>query len=498
MKRLLFIAALTSIVFQINAQTPAGNAFRIDYDQFQGSGILKYLRADYGPDMNTGDELTAMAWIQLRDIGDNQKIMGRFNLDNTGYVLGVNQFRIYPEVWNPTQYNPQEFGFMNPLSQWWYHISMTYTRGDAFRIYLNGEEVGSVPVSDAPITDNLHDLIIGISPWADFNSFQTFGNLEEVCMFNQALSAEEIRMIMFGGLTGNEEGLVAGYNFNNPVGNDIEDLSSFGYTAQGQGFNGTEWVSSEAPIADASTADAMDLRAVWNGKSLTDPRFTTGANGLNMIASGLDTTDYVLFGHDGSNGITDADIPSNAGDNFMRSTRIWSVTSFGGAAVDFAFNLSDAAGGGAELDASQVAENYTLLFRDAGEATFQAYASASSINNGVVLFEDFIALSGEVAIGVGTTPTDPSGVYEQIIDDAITVSPNPSNGIFSMDLNTRFSGIARLDILDGLGRIVDTRLLTLNGNLSNEVINISGEASGIYIIRISTPESIYTHQLSVK
>ncbi len=480
------------------AQTAAGNAFRIDYDEFVSSGgAVKYLDCGNDPILNPGDDFTVMTWIRLRDIGDNQKIIGKFGLDNTGYILGVDQGRVYAEVWNPTHYEPLD-GLMNPTATYWYHIAYTYTSGDALRTYINGSEVGTTPVSDNPIVSSDNNLIIGIASW-DLANFQTFGNLDEVALYNVALSEEELRAQIFREHEGDEEGLMTAYNFNIDSGVQVEDISGNGNTCTGSiTFIGSEWVPSDAPMADDNTQLATDLHAVWKGLNFTDPQASTSTNGLNLVASGMDTTDYVVFGHNEAAGVTVADIPTNAPGDFERTARIWPFNSNGDASMNAVFNLEAAADGGALLNGSQAAENYTLLWRPAGGGTFIPIAQGSSVNNGVVVFSDIVPSAGEFSIGVGGSPIEPSGLNEEMISDAITVLPNPSSGVFRITLESDLTGLADLLVFDMTGQVVESRMLQLTGVQVQEDFDLSDRSAGIYLLQLRAEDKVFMQSIAIE
>ena len=498
MRIILAVALTIGLSFASLAQTAAGNAFRIDYDEFVNSGgVVKYLECGNNAILNPGDDFTVMTWIRLRDIGDNQKIIGKFGLDNTGYILGVDQGRVYAEVWNPTHYEPLD-GLMNPTSTYWYHIAYTYTSGDALRTYINGSEVGTTPVSDDPIVSSDNDLVIGVASW-DLANFQTFGNLDEIALYNVALTEEELRAQIFREHAGDEAGLMTAYNFNIESGVTVEDISGNGNTCTGSAtFTGSEWVVSDAPMADDNTQMATDLHAVWNGLNFTDPQASTSSNGLNLVANGMDTTDYVVFGHNEGAGVTMADIPTNAPGDFERTERVWPHNANGDATMNAVFSLEAAADGGALLNGSLAAENYTLLWRPAGGGTFIPIAQGSSVNNGVVVFSDIAPSAGEYSIGVGSSPIEPSGLSEELISDAITVLPNPSSGIFRITMDSDLNGTADLSVIDMTGKVIESRIIQMNGAQVRDEFDFSEKSAGVYLLQIRAENKVFTQSISIE
>jgi hypothetical protein len=77
-----------------------------------------------------------------------------------------------------------------PLNAWT-HLAGTYD-GTTLRLYVNGVQVGSRPVTGALLTSTGALRIGGNSVWGEF--FQ--GRIDEVRVHNRALSATEVQTIM--------------------------------------------------------------------------------------------------------------------------------------------------------------------------------------------------------------------------------------------------------------------------------------------------------------
>ena len=87
---LLFIASVLFLT-QIQAQTPAGNSFEIDYPSWNaGTQPPVYFDCGINNILNTGNELTMEVWVRLYNSTWNQKILGKVtpSFDN-GYLMGV-------------------------------------------------------------------------------------------------------------------------------------------------------------------------------------------------------------------------------------------------------------------------------------------------------------------------------------------------------------------------------------------------------------------------
>jgi len=78
-------------------------------------------------------------------------------------------------------------------TQTWYHAAAVYN-GSSMKIYLNGQEIGSISKSGSLATSNNTPVWIGNNPLFADRAFD--GNIDEVRIYNRALSASEIQDIM--------------------------------------------------------------------------------------------------------------------------------------------------------------------------------------------------------------------------------------------------------------------------------------------------------------
>ena len=193
------------------------NAYRIltlDYLSY----ATKILIIANIPDLNLPqvDQFTISAWVKPNGIqNDYTGIV--FNNDASA---GVN-------------FRPgNELGYHWPNGQWWWssglivdtavwsHIAMVVTPTD-ITLYLNGQS-SKHTISIAPV--DIHAMKMG--SYKGWGSRNYRGEMDEVCIWNKALSQEEIRELRHLTRTGNQsfsEDLVAYYQFNLPNSVDIMD-----------------------------------------------------------------------------------------------------------------------------------------------------------------------------------------------------------------------------------------------------------------------------------
>jgi len=142
----------------------------------------------------------------------------------------------------------------------WHHICGTYdvTTRDLY-LYYDGNQVdfnGSGPTSvifgTYPLTIATYDIA---ATTRDFN-----GQIDEVRIWNKALTINEIRENMYKHLTGSESNLRAYYKMNEGSGSSTTDNSGNGFT--GTLGNTPTWQTSTAPLPYETSANGN-----WNSSS---------------------------------------------------------------------------------------------------------------------------------------------------------------------------------------------------------------------------------------
>jgi hypothetical protein len=156
---------------------------------------------------NLSDQVTLAAWVNLADPSADQKIVGKLWLDfpngggtiGNGYLLGVANGQIQAEVYDANQQKIEAKGGTVPTTTWT-HIAMTWQRNGQLIAYLNGAQVITATAGASPIGNNCEagkggcNVIIGTAPW-DPAFFTANGNIDEVLIFNQALSPDAIAQL---------------------------------------------------------------------------------------------------------------------------------------------------------------------------------------------------------------------------------------------------------------------------------------------------------------
>ncbi len=484
MKAKLFLFLL--LVFtsgQLFSQTNGGQSWYMDYIQFTTDNTVRYIKFPHKAALNTGDELTVETWMKVYDSGWNQKIIGKTNISfNSGWILAIDQGKIYPEVWNPAV-STMLAGFIPPvpIPGYWYHLAMTYTKADSLISYVNGKRVGGVAVANNPVSNNTEPLTIGIAPWGEF--FQFFGNLDEVRIWNIAKTQQEIQNSMFIELNGNESGLVAYYTFNTSTPTSVVDETS--NAIDGSMVNGiaTNLVTSTCLVAGSDMNAMNDISALWNGLGFIDPRFVITSTGLSMLANGIIDDNHAIFGHDNESGTTTVDNPTNAPANFEHATRVFYIEQNGGMVADLMINLEDIAAGGAQLTDTKPADHYLLLFRSVNSGAFTIISAADTKNNKTLTYSNAALQNGYYTIGVGDSTTSGEATIDKDLTGDISLYPNPNMGEFNLSFNT-IEQNAIIEVYNATGGLIyETEKNTVDNTM---VVNLEDTGPGVYYLRVTT------------
>ena len=490
--RFIFSVLLTSSFFALNGQnTSSGNCFMIDYVSWN-AGTSKppvFINCGNSNAFNTGYELTMEVWIRIYDASWNQKIMGKAsNTFDNGYVQAIEAGQNYSEIWNPNK-NQIKAGSI-PQDSAWVHLATVFTGGDKMIGYVNGIKVQEVSVPSNQIASNSSPFIIGNAPW-DLVSLQTFGYIDEIRIWNTARNESDIKDFMFKSLKGNENGLVAYYNFNQSSGATLNDITSNANHGTISGAPYYSFVPSYAVIADDSMYNMQDVQAVWYGKDPTQFNYAVTNNGLSLITNISDKAfDYAIFGHNGDSGLTVQGIPAEASADFKRLKRVWYFSTGGNVSAKWYFNLLSAAGGGTMLNATANPLYYTLLMSDSANGHFVPVVAAGSIVSGVVKFDQFSPILNKYyTIGVGSTQIA-SGVG--IVDhfrSSFSIFPNPC----SNEVQIHGTKDASLFVMDVNGKIVFQQKCS-----ENKInLDLSSYSKGLYFVQLINNSGAETKSLII-
>jgi hypothetical protein len=184
------------------AQGKIGQAFRFD-------GVDDYIRVPNHPSLNPASALTIEAWINSASTEGARDIVAKWNDDTEewSYIFkdhnDSDKLRIELSESIHNDLADLEGSTSIPLGTW-VHVATTYDAGEGtVRVYFNGMEDASLAVGPGRLIDSsLTDLLIG-AVFTGGGIFENFaGLIDEVTIYNRALSTEEIAAIFNAGSKG--------------------------------------------------------------------------------------------------------------------------------------------------------------------------------------------------------------------------------------------------------------------------------------------------------
>ena len=216
--------------FNIKAQVINSASNGLDFD-----GVDDYVSVVSDPKLNITSTITLSAWIYRNSTGKYDCIIGKDNYSqNNGYSLWIYNDDKLTFRFGSSRIYQSATAIPNNV---WTHVTGTFDGTNA-KLYINGTLVTTIAAS-AP-SSNSGGLYLGTPQDAVGNiAFNFSGSLDEVSIWNIALTQSQIQANMMAELIGNETGLVAYYPFNQGVAagdnssiNTVLDITS-------NGFNGS-------------------------------------------------------------------------------------------------------------------------------------------------------------------------------------------------------------------------------------------------------------------
>jgi hypothetical protein len=139
------------------------------------------------------------AWIKLNAGNSDRKIAGNENNSTGGYKLGIHSSnRVEMEIRNATNASTltrDVAGGTLINANLWYHVVGVYEKGVAVRTYVNGTLDRELATSEA-MGASSGPLVLGREPFSQ--SYWWFGLMDDVRVYNKALTAAEIQTVMRG------------------------------------------------------------------------------------------------------------------------------------------------------------------------------------------------------------------------------------------------------------------------------------------------------------
>ena len=252
------------------------------------NGMEDYISIPNSPTLNPAEEITLSAWVNPGVIPQEgyRKIIAKPYTNYTTpwqqYALALRDNQFVFEL-NTEETKEVLIGTETLESNTWYHVTGTYD-GSEMRIYVNAALNGTISKSGA-IAEYPTDVHIGAGIYSDAETEYITGTIDEVKIYNCALSVDEIQADYEAGLNGTANSLSGTVTSLNSTG--LVDATVTLATMEGDVINSTLTDSTgHYEFTDVSPSD-YNITA-------TKPRFWYNFSVITVNASVPTTADIVL------------------------------------------------------------------------------------------------------------------------------------------------------------------------------------------------------------
>lgn len=470
-------------IWTLQSQSTDNKCWSIDYETWNTTGQPS-LFIDCGNDeaFNLSDELSLEVWARAYTFAENRKMMGKIfyqdPIDN-GYVFGFENLHVYAEFFNPTaQEVPRPGdGPMEPDSSFIHLVTTFSVSSGKIKNYVNGLLAGETSMFPSTgIRPNDNPFIIGNAPW-DMLSFQFYGDMDEVRVWNKALSQAEINAAMHHELGGTENNLVAYYNFNEANGNSVHDSGPNGFdgTLNNADHESTTFSISGAPVGNNVMAGMTDIKAAWYRNSENYHRITSDY-GITVITDiqQKEFQKYLVVGQNDLEGVSTDFVPENPPSGFMRSSKEYYINAAGNVGGSLTIMLEDAAA--TAIPAGADINRYALLHRSNADENFTAVMRPTRPLDGVFQWNDITFKDGFYAIGYAEEEFPIQGwiAIEENAFAKLLLAPNP------VKESLRLTGIPRSTHLS-IYALSGSKIISIKLDAYQQNIDLSMLERGLYI-----------------
>ncbi len=136
---------------------------------------------------------TWSAWVKINSISNlYQSIITAPGIYHV--FMGITRDRI--SIWSKGELSAYNFGVTNLIANQWYHVALVREGDsieDGYKLYLDGELKGSVATKES----KLSELETWIGARRGFRDQYFNGAIDEVRIYNRALSAEEVGKLYY-------------------------------------------------------------------------------------------------------------------------------------------------------------------------------------------------------------------------------------------------------------------------------------------------------------
>lgn len=455
-------------------------------DTFPGFALNCSNTGDYAvtPNFNqTVDSFTITAWIKPDGIQPEYTGIVMSNGTSAGFNFRANNTLAYHWPGGAWWWNSN---LIIPDNEW-SHVALVVTP-TAVTVYLNG--IGATHTTN---TDPVLLETFNIGSYKGWSSRNYTGQIDEVCMWDRALSQEEIRVLRHLTLENiaiNDPTILVYYQFNEINGGILDRVGLNHATLTG----GATREISTAPVGGGSS-ERMDI----NSSGI----YSFSNEGVNIdFASGTIPGGEIVVTRINQT-------PDSVPNTYPGVGCYWIVNNYGTNNTFSALNEIQFTSSAGEVTAEVIADpSIALLFNRGENGYMQNWNQNCSANSatgglsgnlsyvstcGITNFSQFYITSNSNSVGVIggiVTIQDEIENYKPVI----TIYPNPVKANMPVTFTYTGSENIRVKVISSTGKSVNDRILK---NTKKYTIETTGLSSGIYLVFIEGDSFIETRKLIV-
>ncbi|MGB0431170.1 MAG: LamG-like jellyroll fold domain-containing protein, partial [Bacteroidia bacterium] len=212
---------------------------------------------DLGDVDESSGKISVEMWVKFNNNNTNQALFSKLNFSNgqnddpygayyngsADYLYWYANGYYWRKTWVPT------------VDQW-YHLAFTYENG-SYNLYIDGVRIyKDQAMNRGSLVNSSNPLLLGA--WKTNSTVEYFfnGEMDEVRVWSDIRTFQEIRKNMHRRINGNEQGLNAYFRMDRSLGSELPDVSKKSNDGTLNQFaltgSSSNWVESTAPVGDSS------------------------------------------------------------------------------------------------------------------------------------------------------------------------------------------------------------------------------------------------------
>lgn len=451
------------------------------------NGVDDRVEMPDGSYLDIGTAISIEAWILPTGQPNNEdgKIFSKIsdNVNDNSVILGAKFGSIYFEV--HLDGNLVDLTAGEIVANQWTHVMATYSVGGKARIYINGILEGE---TDAMSGDHGYTTNPGYIGWMECCNgaiLEFKGQIDEFRFWQTELNPNTIRTWMHRHVDESHP--------------DFDELTAYLKLDEGSGDaaanevagnswgviqNSPSWTSSASPFAGSHqffpSGALNQLTGIWNGQ----PSGSSGDLSIEGIDIGND--EALLFANNNTGYLLVGNVPD---DVTLRLNQVWYAYPLGEFFSDVIFDATNSGLNLSNFDKVHFLFSDSEDFSDA-QVIDCTVLENSAFTNGTFNIPEYFT----VGFSVQSTPVN--NPLSANLD--LSISPNPSNGIFQIQIQEELGADITFDVSDSNGRnILKETYNHQPGNSFTKSLDLSEAPQGVYFLRIISGNKVGTRQLLV-